>query len=207
MKTWNARFAAALAALSVLGLSADAQVIDKNYESGSLWSNQTNPLIDRTARRVGDLITIIISEQSIASFSASTDLKKEDSSKVNTSFVGKFLSGLFRPLSSASTGASSSNSGSGSTLQNGKLAARLTAVVKQVLPGGNLIIEGTRAVVVNKEIQTFKLSGVIRRDDVRPDNTVYSENIADADIRMEGKGAIYDRQRRGLLTRLLEWLF
>lgn len=70
-----------------------------------------------------------------------------------------------------------------------------------------MVIKGTRSVTVNKEVQTFVLTGTIRRDDVRSDNTVLSENIANADIRLEGKGTIHDRTRRGLLTQILDWLF
>jgi flagellar L-ring protein FlgH len=198
------RGVAASIVFALVGI-ANAQVIDKNYESGSLWSNHTtNPFLDRTARKVGDLVTIIISESSAASFSAATNTKKEDSNKLNNAFVNSLLSRLFPNVQ---TGASSSNSGSGTSTQGGSVTAKLTAVVKQVMPGGALMIEGTRTVVVNKEIQSFKLSGIVRRDDIRSDNSILSENIAEADIKMEGKGAIYDRQRRGLLTRLLDWLF
>jgi flagellar L-ring protein precursor FlgH len=83
----------------------------------------------------------------------------------------------------------------------------MSAIVTKVNPNGTLIIEGARSVVVNKETQLFKITGVIRREDVRPDNTVMSEAIADAQIKLDGKGTINDRQRRGLITRLLDWLF
>lgn len=182
-----------------------AQLVTKDTAPGSLWSDSgMNPFLDRTARRVGDLITIIISETSTASFNASTSLSKNDSNGLNNDFVNGFLN---RIIGNVSTGGSSSNDGKGTTAQTGKLSARLTAVVKAITPQGNLVIEGTRSLVVNREIQSFQIGGVVRRDDVRADNTVLSENIADAEIKMVGKGAIYDRQRRGLLTRVLDWLF
>jgi flagellar L-ring protein precursor FlgH len=83
----------------------------------------------------------------------------------------------------------------------------MSAVVKKVMPNGNLVIEGTRFVKVNKDTQTFVLSGVIKQDSVLPDNTVMSESIAEAEIRVEGKGAITERQRKGILSRVLDWLF
>ena len=83
----------------------------------------------------------------------------------------------------------------------------MSAVIKKVLPNGNLVIEGTRFVKINKDIQTFILTGMVRKDDVRADNTVLSESLADADIKLEGKGPIADRQRKGILARLLDWLF
>ncbi|MBS1705328.1 MAG: flagellar basal body L-ring protein FlgH [Armatimonadetes bacterium] len=196
-----------LASLMLAAVAAHGQVIDKNYDGtlGSLYSDSKgNPFTDRTARGVGDILTIIINEATKATYSASTTASKTDSNSVGVQLFNKLLERLIRPWS---TSGSSSNSGSGTSNRTGQVTAKMTAIVKQVMPNGNLVIEGTRTVVVNKEVQTFKISGVVRRDDVRSDNTVLSENIAEGDIRMEGKGLIADRQRRGLLTRVLEWLF
>ena len=171
---------------------------------GSLWNaTSRNSLMDRTARREGDLLTVLIREISSSSIAAKTSTTKSDSNAI-TKALGPIIGALIPAMSS---GASGSSSGDGSTTQSGNLTARMTVMVKQVLPNGNLVIEGTRWVHVNKETQVFTLTGIIRRDDVRSDNTVYSENIAEADIKATGTGAIADRQRRGILTRLLDWLF
>lgn len=196
-----------LAAILVAPGVLHAQIIDKNEGGsvGSLWSDSMpNPYIDRIARREGDLVTILISETSVAQFKASTNAKKDDGTNVFQKLFIPLLDRIFKPFE---TGAKSDVSGEGQTSQQGKMQARMTAVVRKVLPNGNMIIEGSRLIATNKELQTFKLIGVIRRDDVRPDNTVRSESIAEAEIRMEGKGMIADRQRRGLLTRILDWLF
>lgn len=193
--------------VAALGLitAGSAQIIDKNDSTGSLWSDlSVNPLVDRTARRVGDLVTILVSETSAATFAANTTLSKSDSNSISTLFNTLFLDRLIPPITS---GAQSTNGGKGSTGQNGSLTARLTAVVREVRPGGVLVVEAARTVLVNKDAQTFRMSGLIRQDNVRPDNTVLSETVADLDLRMEGKGSIHDRQRRGLLTRMLDWLF
>lgn len=190
-----------------LTATAATQVVDKNYTGGpeSLWSDSVaNPLLDRTARREGDLITILISESSVASYQAQTTADKQDSSGINLNLFNNVLSRLIRPWT---TSDNSSQKGGGTSTQTGKLTARLTALVEKVLPSGSMVIKGTRSVTVNKEVQTFVLTGTIRRDDVRSDNTVLSENIANADIRLEGKGTIHDRTRRGLLTQILDWLF
>lgn len=191
----------------LLSAAAQSQVIDKNgtTQTGSLWSNEVqNPLLDRTARNIGDIVTIVISENSVSTFKAGTSAKKDDSNNVAQKLFIGFLDRIFKPFA---TSASSSNKGEGDTNQAGKMSARMSAIVKKVFPNGSMIIEGTRNIMTNKEVQIIKLSGVIRRDDIRPDNTVKSENIAEAEIRMEGKGLIADRQRRGLLTRILDWLF
>lgn len=194
-----------LGIIAMLPALSMAQTIDKNDNPGSLWTPSTvNPFLDRTARRVGDLVTIVISEQSAATFTAATNMKKSDSNKLNLDLFGSFLNNILKP---ASSGATSSNDGSGTTTQNGKLSARITGVIKEVMPNGVMVVEATRSLVINKELQSFKLRGLVRRDDVSPDNTVMGEALAEADIRFEGKGAIQDRQRRGLLTQVMDWLF
>ncbi len=187
-------------------MPAAAQVVDKGEagESGSLWQNGRNPLLDRTAREAGDLLTILISEQTVATYAASTSANKADNNTLGSNVLNS-LFGLLKPAPTSN--AASTNTGQGSTTQNGSLRARLTAEVKSITPRGHLIIEGTRTVVINQQTQIFKLSGIVRRDDIAPDNSVLSESMAQAEIRLEGKGSIADRQRKGLLTQVIDWLF
>lgn len=181
---------------------AAAQVDEQN--PGSLWPKAyVNPLLDRTARTEGDVVTILISEVSSGSFSASTNASKSVNNSISKA-IGPIIGKLIPDLA---TLGNSTTDGKGATLQTGKLTARMTAIVKKVFPNGTMVIEGTRSVQVNKETQIFKLSGLIRRDDIRPDNTVLSENIAEAQINVDGKGQVSDRQKRGILTRLIDWLF
>lgn len=183
-------------------------VIDKNATgvTGSTWENGKNPLLDRTARRPGDLLTILISESSVASFSATTTASKTS----DLSAVQQVLKGVFGFLdlngTKTATGTKTDN-GTGQTNQNGSLRARLTAEVIAVTAGGHLIIEGTRKIVINRETQLFKLTGIVRRDDITPDNAILSESIAQAEIRFEGKGQIANKQRQGLISQLFDWLF
>lgn len=194
-----------LSLIVTLAIGGFAVGQDGKPNPGSLWNDRTgNPLLDRTARRAGDVITILISEASVGSISAATTAAKSDSSTIDPL---RFFSWLALIPQALNTGATSTNDGKGQTNQTGRLTARVSAVIAKVLPNGTMVVEGTRSVTVNKETQTFKLSGVIRRDDIRPDNTILSEKIAEAEIRMEGKGLLNDRQRRGILTRILEWLF
>ncbi|MBL8047450.1 MAG: flagellar basal body L-ring protein FlgH [Chthonomonas sp.] len=190
-------------AISAIQL-ANAQVIEKNTNPGSLWTNGRNYLIDRVARLKGDVLTVVISESSVAQFSASTNTSKKDNSEVGAKFPVKFLDQLLKPFS---TNSNSSTDGKGSTSQNGRLQAKITGVITEVRPNGTMVVEATRTLMINKELQSFKLRGVLRPDDIAPDNSVMSESLAEADIRFEGKGAIQDRQRRGLLTKVLDWLF
>lgn len=198
-----------LALLPVLGFGQAVNSLDND---GSLVpQNFRSPYVDRTARQVGDILTILVDESSTASLTANTNASKKDTNVVDQ-VVFPFLNALKVPLldrflNGLSSGANSSNAGTGSTTRTGRLQARIAVVVKQVLPNGNLVVEGSRVVKVNKDLQIYRLTGMVRRDDIRVDNTVLSTNVANADIETDGKGLIGDRQRRGILTRILDWLF
>lgn len=188
-----------------VALGQDQGVIPDKTNPGSLTnSNSGNPFMDRVARRVGDIVTIVIQEETVSNFTASTNAAKTDSSNINANFFNDFLNRILRPVSTA---ASSSVGGNGRTNQSSNMSARMSVVVREVLPNGNLVLEGTRSLVTNRETQTIVLSGIVRPFDIKPDNTVLSTAIADAQIRMEGQGMIADRQRRGFLTQILDWLF
>jgi len=173
--------------------------------TGSVYQGtQTSPMMDNVARKVGDLLTVIVKEESIATYSASTTASKKDKNGIGVDLFNNFLNGLFRPFTSSSD---SSNSGSGDTDYRSKMNSRLSVIVKEVIGNGNLVVEGTRTMVTNKETQTIVFSGVVRPADIKPDNTVDSTKVAEADIKMAGKGMIQDRQRKGFLTTILDWLF
>ena len=186
--------------------------VDSKANFGSLVPRRyRSPFLTRTARNVGDVVTILVSESSAANFSANTSATKKDNTRVGPNSVPLLdflrvglVNTLLRP---ASTQADSTVSGQGTTAQRGQFTARIAAIVKQVFPNGTMLIEGVRTVKVNNETQNLVLTGIVRPDDVRSDNTVASENLASAEIKSEGIGLIVDRQRRGILTRLLDWLF
>lgn len=196
----------------VFGLCIGSAMAQTDQEAGSLFNKgMKNPFLSRTAKGIGDILTIVVSETSTASYNVSTTAAKKDDNSV-ASAVLPFVSALKIPLldqllGGLSTGASSSNNGSGSTTQSGKLTARVTVTVKQILPNGNMVIEGVRMIKVNKEEQQITFTGIVREDDVRSDNSVLSERVAEARITNLGKGLAADRQRRGILTRILDWLF
>ncbi|MFW5697868.1 MAG: flagellar basal body L-ring protein FlgH [Fimbriimonadaceae bacterium] len=183
-----------------------AQTYGNKENAGSLFneSNYRNPYLDLVARQPGDLLTVLISESSVASFSAQTSATKSDDSSVAGEFFGGFIDRIFTPFN---TGADSTVSGDGATSQNNRMTAEMTVMVKEVMPNGNLIIEGRRSLVTNKNTQTMVLTGVVRPFDVTPANTVESMQIGEAEIRMEGEGMIMERQRKGILTQVIDWLF
>lgn len=171
---------------------------------GSLWEDHArSPYKDRKAQRVGDLLTVVVLESSTGVTSASTASSKKDQTTIDAG-IGPLLKNI---IPNWQVGDSHNSQGTGTTTRTNRLSARLTVIVRQVLPNGNLVVEGMRLVQVNKETQRIVLTGIIRPEDIRTDNTILSENIADASIQYEGKGTVGDRQRKGLLGMILGWLF
>jgi len=185
-----------------------------SYESGSLWQASSVAVAeDLKARRRGDIITVVISEQASASKQASTGTKRDSSMSAG---VPKLLGLEKTPIKSwadlanlLSVSNGSKFDGSGSTSRQEELKATISAKVIDVIPNGNLMIEGTRNVKVNNEDQIIVLSGTVRSRDVSSDNTVSSALIADARINYSGKGVISDRQRPGWLMNVFDafWPF
>lgn len=156
---------------------------------------------DARARRVGDLVTIIIVERAEATSAASTGSEREGSLKIGP---GQGLLD-FIPLLGAAGG--SSFDGSGRTARSGSVKAQMTARVVEVLPGGALLLEGRQTIVINAEQQEIVLTGIVRPEDISRENTVLSTYVADAQIVVRGTGALGAQQKPGILTRIFDWLF
>jgi len=188
----KALFTISLAVLMVSSVAAE-----------SLWKPASESLFtDKKAAKVGDIVTILIVESSSSSQKASTDFDKSLNHS-NNAGVGPLLDLL--PSISASSG--QSGSAAGSTSRSTNFLARISATVTQVQENGNLVIEGTRTVETNKEKQEIKLNGTVRPQDIAPDNTILSTYIADATITSTGKGPIGDRQKEGIISKLIKFLF
>ena len=97
--------------------------------------------------------------------------------------------------------------GDGSVTQNRTVETRITAMVVDVQPNGNLIIEGRRSVQVDDEVKRVVISGVVRPGDVTGANTVLSENVAHATIRIEGDGPVHRATNRGLLGEIFDTIW
>lgn len=160
---------------------------------------------DLKARKVGDIVTILIFEYSSASNKTQTATKKENEFSLSGGPGRGALD--FIPLYALSSDVKNEYEGSGSTSRSGNLRAKITATVTQVRDNGDLVIRGSRVVEINGEKEIITLSGVVRPEDISPANTVYSYNIADAQISYKGKGAISTGGRPGILTRIINWLF
>jgi flagellar L-ring protein FlgH len=159
---------------------------------------------DQKAIRVGDAVTVLVFEES----SASNDSKSTMSRESALSFSGSAnTGGTSVPGGSLTIGSGNSFRGSGNAQSQGSVRAKISARVDSVLPNGNMVITGSRTISVNGEDQIIKISGVIRPSDVQADNSVYSYNIAEANIFFDGSGMVDRSRSPGWLTKLFHWLF
>ncbi|HEY8487248.1 MAG TPA: flagellar basal body L-ring protein FlgH [Limnochordales bacterium] len=156
---------------------------------------------DSRARQVGDLVRILIVERTEASTSASTGARSKGEVDVSGDGV---LENLIPMLGGSGE---TRFDGQGRTVRAGSIKAQLTARVVEVLPGGLLRLEGRQTIRVNDEEQEMVLTGLVRAQDIGRDNSVLSSYLADARITLKGAGTLASKQRPGLLTRLLGWLF
>jgi len=185
-----------------------------NYASGSLWQASSSGLAeDLKARRRGDIVTVVISEQASASKQASTGTSRASTLSAgmpNLLGLEKTpIKGWMDLANLLNASFSSKFDGSGSTSRQETLSATISTKVTDVLPNGNLMIEGRRNVKVNNEDQIIVLTGTVRSRDVSSDNSISSSLIADARINYSGKGIISDRQKPGWLMNVLDavWPF
>ena len=178
---------------------------------GSLYSDSAPNLYlfrDFKARNVSDILTIQINESSTASNSANTSTKKSGDVSVKAPNVGG-LEKSGAPLNFASilAGASALNfAGEGSTSRTGQLQAFVSARVVQVLPNGDLGIEGVKQVTINGEHQVLRIRGIVRGHDITPNNVILSTSIANMEVVFDGKGIVTDANKPGFLYRLLKWI-
>lgn len=184
------------------------------YAGGSLWQSSSSSLLDdMKARRVGDTLTVVVSEQTSASKAATTGTGRSGSVAAGIpnlmGLEAKMIANGMDPTKLMSASTDTKYAGSGTTTRNDALTATMTARVMEILPNGNLLIEGRRNVMVNNEDQMIVLEGTVRPRDITPDNTITSSLIADARITYSGNGVISDRQRPGWLMNIVDvvWPF
>jgi flagellar L-ring protein FlgH len=172
-----------------------------SYNANSLWRNGSRAFFkDQRAARIGDLLTVTVNitdKANIANETQRSRTSKEDSGV--TDFFGakalspsaqKILPGRF--LTADGT---TSTDGKGSVNRQEALQTNVAAVVTQVLPNGNLVVEGKQEIRVNFEIRELIVAGIVRPEDIQSDNTIDSSKIAQARIAYGGRGQITDVQQ------------
>ncbi len=160
---------------------------------------------DKKAYQVGDLLTVLISEQSKATNQVENKTEKSTKAKAE----GGPGIGKFKFIGAFGIDGNNQNTfnGKGDNTRQGALVATMSVTVIGKKDNGDLIIEGQRIVAISGDRETMTLTGVVRPKDIAGDNSIESYLIADADIRYTGKGNSQQASRPGFITRLLNWIF
>ncbi|MCL4694115.1 MAG: flagellar basal body L-ring protein FlgH [Candidatus Hydrogenedentes bacterium] len=164
---------------------------------------------------VGDIITVLVRESIEAQTDANTDTKKEsdvqsEANETDNSFLvapepdgfgittaGKLPNWQFETENEQRT--------TGKTQRKNRLITTITCTVTDVHDNGNIALEGEKTVTVNREDSRIFVKGIARARDVAPDNSIDSTRIANAVVELKGRGPLWNNQRRGLITRFLDW--
>jgi flagellar L-ring protein precursor FlgH len=198
-----------LALLTVLATAGSAGA----QRMGSIYNSRAAPLrtiANKTAHRTGDLVTVIISETQDIRNEEKSELSKE--SALNYQLLNFDIKPeAFDPLPAIATRKADEFTGDATYEKKGAFKARLTAIVMDTLPNGNLVIQGRREVRVDGEVKVLEFSGIVRRYDVSRTNTVESELVADARVTYTGSGPMTRATNRvglsGWLHDAIDWLW
>jgi flagellar L-ring protein precursor FlgH len=180
----------------VFGIAVSSEALSEQLFN----PNASTALIsDRRAALPGDLITVLITENSSATNSATTSTAK-----------GIGLGGQLTSLKGHQAGAQGSlnNSfdGQGSVERSGKVLAQISVRVESVMPNGDLLVAGTQAIDINGEKTNIRVKGRIRPADIASDNSIPSTRLADAMIGYDGVGYVSDTVQPGWIPKLWNWV-
>ena len=183
--------------------------------AGSLWpvnaGTERGLCADHKAGRTGDILTVVVAESAAATNSqkksATRDSALQDAvSQFIFSVAASKLGTHNGELPGTNVTGKSTYSGGGEVANSQSLNSRAAVLVTDVLPNGNLVIEGVRVVTFSGETQYVVLHGLVRADDISSANTILSTNIADARVEFVDQGTLSDAAKRGWLTKIYEKL-
>lgn len=166
--------------------------------------------------KVGDIITVLVREETTASTRVDTRTRKESDvdSEANpqenmfwVGGTGSDTEGIFNPgeLPNWKVEAENEHRSRGETRRTNEFVTTIACTVIEVLPNDNLVLQGEKRITTNREDSLFIVCGIVRAKDVTPQNTVLSTQMANATVELKGKGNLWNSDRRGLVTRFLDW--
>ncbi len=160
---------------------------------------------DKRAFYEGDVVTILLMEFTEGQAETGTATNSDNQLRADAQSTG--IMDDILPSFGLNSQLKNRHDASGSTKTRGRLSGKMTASVLEVMENGLLSIQGTRMIDLNGEQQTTVLTGLVRPEDIRPDNTVYSFNISNAEISYKGKGAVTQAGKPGIIARIWNWIF
>ncbi|MGI9494351.1 MAG: flagellar basal body L-ring protein FlgH [Geminicoccaceae bacterium] len=177
--------------------------IPEVYQANSLWRQGARSFFkDQRARTTGDVLTVKVTIEDEASLQNRTTRSRTNSENMGVSGLfgienqfNRFFKGTVDPGSLVDLDSDLSNRGQGNVSRNEDINLNVAAVVTQILPNGNLVIRGRQEVRVNFEVRELYVAGVVRPEDITPDNTITHEQIAELRIAYGGRGQLSDVQQ------------
>jgi flagellar L-ring protein precursor FlgH len=170
-----------------------------SYNANSLWRNGSRSFFkDQRAHQIGDLLTVTVNITDQANFANETQRSRNGTTEDSgiTAFLGGTLLNGSMPGRLLTADATSSSDGKGSIQRQESLTTNIAAVVTQILPNGNMVVEGKQEIRVNFEMRELIVAGIVRPEDIQSDNTIDSSKIAEARIAYGGHGQITDVQQQ-----------
>jgi flagellar L-ring protein precursor FlgH len=191
-----------------------AKPVPADLKPGSIWkgNNGSNNLFgDQRANSIGDIITVKIVEVSQATEKATTDTKRTGAVQLGVpNFFGLETNNIPSSISTdkfVKADTKNDFKGEGETTRTGSLSATITARVVDVMPNGNLAIEGKREISINEEKKEILFQGIVRPRDIAYDNSILSTQVADAKIIYTGIGVLGEKQSPGWLARIFDLIW
>ncbi|MDH5483907.1 MAG: flagellar basal body L-ring protein FlgH [Gammaproteobacteria bacterium] len=173
------------------------------YNNGSLFQARSISLFeDQRPYSIGDILTINLNESTSASKKAATSTKKDDTVSLGTTVLGGRTPTRANgnEIFAVELAPSRAFDGEGDSSQSNSLNGQITVTVVDILPNGNLVVQGEKWFTLNQGKEYIRLAGIVRPQDVQPDNTVTSSKLADAQIAYSGEGFVADSNTQGWLT-------
>jgi flagellar L-ring protein precursor FlgH len=198
-------------------LESSREPLPQAPTANSLWRTGARDFfVDQRAARVGDILTVLISMNDSAKTQNNTTTDKTSANKIGIphffgleSTLGKILPKAYDPTDMIETSLSSSTNGTGGVNRSEEINLTIAAVVTQVLPNGNMVIQGTQEVQTNGELRQLTVSGIVRPEDITSRNTINHTQIAEARISYGGRGDVSAVQRTPAGTGMVQrfWPF
>ena len=181
----------------------------------SLWSPNQGTLY-RTSHlpNVGDVVTVYVSNQTSAIQEAGTDTSKRSELGADIydlwdqySVDGSSAMKSDRQMKNSQIRGNDAYRGLGKTTRKSAVKAVISAVVTEIFPNGNLFVVGKHSINVNDETEIIQISGIVRPQDISQNNSVFSYQLAHAEISVKGEGVVGSKQTPGVLTKMFNWVF
>ncbi len=198
--------------MAVVGVAAVAGVGDRanGQTNSSLWAragtNHRNLIADQTAHAIGDLLTVVVSEQQTIQDDGKSQQNRQTG--LDTALqVFDLKPNAFSTLPALKYSSERSLQGESKYSQKGKFETRLSAVVLDVKPNGVLLIEGRRTIHLDGDVKEMRVRGMVRPIDIAADNSISSERIANADVLYEADGSRSNAVEKNWFEVLLDWIW